>query len=253
MGSRRRSIAVLLMAALGAASCSDGPSASATEPELVSEPAGTTTLITTSTTTSTTMPPATTTTEPAPFFSATVATATEEGLGSSWRSACPVPVAELRLLTVTHWNDVGVTVDGEIVVHADYADDIVGVFERLFDARFPIHSLVPITAFDSSDDASMVANNSSGFNCREVAGQSGVWSQHSFGGAVDINPLINPWVRGSRVDPPEGERYLDRDPTITGLIVAGDVVTEAFAGIGWIWGGDWTSTIDYQHFSHNGQ
>ena len=41
--------------------------------------------------------------------------------------------------------------------------------------------------------------------------------------------------------------------TMLGLIVAGDVVTEAFASIGWGWGGDWQNSVDYQHFSHNGR
>ena len=99
----------------------------------------------------------------------------------------------------------------------------------------------------------MRANNTSAFNCREIDGRPGVWSQHAFGGAVDINPLVNPWVRGGRVDPPEGAPFVDRDASVAGLIVAGDAVTDAFADVGWGWGGDWANALDYQHFSHNGR
>jgi len=33
----------------------------------------------------------------------------------------------------------------------------------------------------------------------------------------------------------------------------GDAVVEAFAAIGWGWGGDWFSLKDFQHFSVNGR
>ena len=32
-----------------------------------------------------------------------------------------------------------------------------------------------------------------------------------------------------------------------------DVVVEAFAAIGWQWGGHWTTLKDWQHFSQNGR
>jgi len=186
-------------------------------------------------------------------FEWTVADATREALGSSWNEGCPVAVEELQTLSMTHWDDDQSVVSGDLVIHRDHVQDIVAVFRKLFDARFPIHLMQPITAFAGDDNESMRANNTSGFNCREIDGRPGVWSQHSYGGAIDINPLVNPWVRGAQVDPAEGVAYLDRDPAVTGLIVAGDVATSAFAAIGWGWGGDWTSSLDYQHFSHNGR
>jgi hypothetical protein len=140
---------------------------------------------------------------------------------------------------------------GEIVVHVDHADALLTVFEALYDAGFPIERMEPITAFEGDDAASMRANNSSGFNCRVIDGTSR-WSQHAYGTAVDINPLINPWVRGSTVDPPEGAVYLDREADTPGLIHADDMVVQAFEAIGWSWGGYWNDSIDYQHFSANG-
>jgi hypothetical protein len=189
----------------------------------------------------------------APSYTATIREVTAEELGSSWRPGCPVPVEDLRRLDVRHWNSEGVLSDGALIVHADHAEDLVFVFERLFASGFPIHSLRPITEFAGDDDRSMAANNSSAFNCREIAGRPGVWSQHAFGGAVDLNPLVNPWVRGSQVDPPGAAAHLDRTVGAPGMVVSGDIVTEAFAAIGWHWGGDWSSTIDYQHFSHDGR
>jgi hypothetical protein len=79
------------------------------------------------------------------------------------------------------------------------------------------------------------------------------WSQHAYGRAVDVNPFQNPYRKGERVLPELASAYLDRDEIRPGMILAGDPVTEAFAGIGWGWGGDWSTTDDWMHFSLNGR
>ena len=147
------------------------------------------------------MPTTTTTEPPEPVFFAAARPTTAEELGVSWREGCPVAVDDLRWLDVTHWDMNGRIADGVLVVHADHVEDVIVVFEQIFDAQFPIESMLPITAFDADDDASMRANNSSAFNCRVISGTNR-WSQHAYGGAIDINPLINPSVRGDQVDPP---------------------------------------------------
>ncbi|MFQ5558235.1 MAG: M15 family metallopeptidase [Acidimicrobiales bacterium] len=189
------------------------------------------------------------------MFSSDVAVIDEtnrDRVASTWRPECPVGLDQLRLVTMSHWNEQGEAVSGELVLHRDHVEAVITVFGRLFDARFPIERMTVIDAYDGDDGASMRANNTSAFNCREIDGRPGVWSQHAYGGAVDINPLVNPWVRGERVDPPEGAAYVDRRVDVPGLIVAGDVVTTAFGEVGWGWGGDWDKAKDYQHFSWNG-
>lgn len=167
----------------------------------------------------------------------------------SWRPGCPVPLEELRLLTLAHWGMDGRARTGELVVHEAVAEDLVAVFGVLWEAGFPIERMELVDVFDGDDDRSMAADNTSAFNCREIDGRPGVWSNHAYGRAVDINPLRNPWVRGDRVDPPGGAAYLDRTAEVPGLIRDGDVVVAAFAAVGWEWGGHW-STPDYQHFEH---
>jgi hypothetical protein len=98
----------------------------------------------------------------------------------------------------------------------------------------------------------MRANNTSGFNCRFVAGTSN-WSMHAYGQAVDVNTLVNPYVQGSRVSPPEGAPYASRTTPATGKITAGSIVVRAFAFYGWKWGGSWTGGKDFQHFSTSGR
>ena len=127
------------------------------------------------------------------------------------------------------------------------------VFRDLYAARFPIQRMVPVDAYGGDDGASMRANNTSGFNCRTVAGSTTL-SEHGKGLAIDVNPLVNPYVSsGGSVDPPEGAAYADRSRRATGMIHAGDAVVAAFARQGWGWGGSWSSAKDYQHFSASGR
>lgn len=174
----------------------------------------------------------------------------------SFREGCPVGLDELRLVEVTYRNYAGESAAGRVIVHRDHADGIAQVFQELFDAGFPMRSVDLVDVYEGSDQSSMQANNTSAFNCREVAYRNGVWSNHAFGTAIDINPLVNPYVRGDFVDPEVGRPYADRsiEPSAgdPGMIFPDDVVVQAFARIGWSWGGNWGNAKDYQHFSASG-
>jgi hypothetical protein len=171
---------------------------------------------------------------------------------ASWRPGCPVPLSDLRLVTITHWGFDGRPHPGELVVHADHAERIRDVFAALFEARFPIEQVRLVDEFGADDDRSMAANNTSAFNCRRAWGSSR-WSEHAYGRAVDINPVQNPYRTGSgAVLPPAGREFLRRDADAPGLITRGGPVVAAFASIGWRWGGAW-SNPDYQHFSSTGR
>nr|WP_231127486.1 M15 family metallopeptidase [Motilibacter aurantiacus] len=98
----------------------------------------------------------------------------------------------------------------------------------------------------------MAANNTSAYNCRKVAG-TGRWSEHSYGRAVDVNPVQNPYVKGRVVQPAAGRAYVDRSRDAAGLLRAGEPAVEAFTARGWGWGGSWRSSKDYQHFSSTGR
>ena len=135
-----------------------------------------------------------------------------------------------------------------LIVNADAADAVVRAFGKLYDARFPIRRMEPVDVYGGSDDASMAADNTSAFNCRPITGTTDRWSNHSYGRAIDINTIENPYVKGTTVLPPAGADYLDRTDVRPGMIVAGDVVTAAFAAEDFGWGGDYTSLKDYQHF-----
>lgn len=191
----------------------------------------------------------------APFRSTVEAidAATEARMTASWRPGCPVPLDALRLLKVTYWGFDGQPRQGELVVHADEADDVVSVFRQLHEVRFPIEQMRLVDEFGGDDDRSMAANNTSAFNCRRATG-SGRWSEHAYGRAVDVNPVQNPYVtRSGAVLPPAGAGHTRRDPATPGLVTSAGPVVAAFSAIGWAWGGTWSSGKDYQHFSATGR
>lgn len=174
-------------------------------------------------------------------------------VGSSWRPGCPVGLAKLRLLELRHWGFDGEPHRGRLIVHRRADREILRVFRRLYRQRFPIRRMELIDRYDADDRDSMAADNTSGFNCRFVAGTTR-WSEHAYGRAIDINPVENPYVSGGHVSPPAGRPYADRSRDAKGMIHHGDEVVRAFAKVGWEWGGDWSAgTRDYQHFSATGR
>jgi hypothetical protein len=189
-------------------------------------------------------------------FRGSIATGREtvrERVRYSWRRGCPVGPVELRLLLVDYWGFDGQVHRGELIVHRDHARRMLAVFGKLFTARYPIQHLRLLDAYRADDDRSMAANNTSGFNCRRVSGSSS-WSEHAFGHAIDLNPLRNPYVtRGGRVSPPAGRPYANRARRAAGMIHGRDPVVRAFAAAGWRWGGSWSGSRDYQHFSSTGR
>lgn len=172
----------------------------------------------------------------------------------SWREGCPVAVDDLRLLTVTYWGFDGRAHTGELVLHRDQAPKILSAMGRLYEERFPIERMELVDNYGGDDDRSGEANNTSAFNCREVEDSPGIWSQHAFGRAIDINPVQNPFIgRSGEISPPSGVAYVDRSQRRPGMIHSQDAVVAAFRSVGWEWGGHWSTSKDYQHFSSTGR
>lgn len=170
---------------------------------------------------------------------------------STWRAECPVGLEDLRYVTVTFWGFDGRAHTGELLLHAAVAEDIVWVLEQLFDARFPIEEMRIIRMDELDAPPTGDTNVTSVLECREATGGTS-WSQHAYGLAIDINPFHNPYLRREVVLPELATAYLDRGDVRPGMIVAGDPVVNAFAEIGWTWGGNWRSLKDWMHFSRSG-
>ena len=188
-----------------------------------------------------------------PAFSATVSRVTAAQLGASYRPGCPVGPAGLRLLRLRYLGFDGRAHTGSLVVAAGVARTVASVFARLYAERFPIRRMVPVSAFGGSDERSLAADNTAGFNCRyAVATGAKHWSAHAYGLAIDVDPVENPYLEAGVVHPAAGARFLDRSRARRGMAVPDGPLVRAFAAAGWLWGGRWAATPDYQHFSATG-
>ena len=172
--------------------------------------------------------------------------------GVSWRPGCPVALRDLRLLTFTHWGFDGRAHTGRLIVHREVAREVVVAFRDLYAARFPIRRMVLIDNYGGSDFRSIEADNTSAFNCRYVDGTTR-WSNHAYGRAIDVNPIENPYVSGGSTSHAASRPYLDRSRRRPGMAYEGGALVRAFDRIGWGWGGRWSGTQDYQHFSASGR
>ena len=150
-------------------------------------------------------------------------------IGRNWHPGCPVPIRDLRLVTVSYWTFGGRVKQGPLIINESVADDVLSVFHQIFDAGFPIQKIALAAAWrpPRPSDWYSTMNVSASFSCRPVTGQTSGFSQHAYGWAIDINPTQNPYVTG------DGEvlrkaclPYLDRTQHLQGMIHRHDVVAQ---------------------------
>ncbi len=180
-----------------------------------------------------------------------------------WNDNCPVSLDRLNLLSVSYYDfDNKVHHDGKIMVMDAASENTLKIFEALFEHNFPIAKIKLINDYDGNDEAAMADNNTSAFNCRKIVGQEQL-SIHSYGLAIDINPVQNPYIlqfyddkkKGIEIYPLQGMLYLNRINLRAGMVenpVSGhnyNNIVELFKTNGFkIWGGQWNTPIDWHHF-----
>jgi alpha-acetolactate decarboxylase len=176
--------------------------------------------------------------------------------GNTYKEDCIVPREDLRYLLVLHKDKYGNTHQGEMVVHKLIADDVLEIFEKLYDSGYPIERMVLPDNYMADDEIMMRDNNSSSFNFRFISHTDKI-SKHGLGMAVDINTLYNPYHKivtnedGTEeevIEPATGKAYLDRTQQFDYKVEKDDLCYRLFTEKGFEWGGDWTDRKDYQHF-----
>jgi len=150
---------------------------------------------------------------------------------------------DLKLISVEYFSFDDKIHRGQILIHKDLANDVIEIFKVIKEKKFPIGKVIPIIKYNWSDENSMTDNNTSAFNYRYVKGTSQL-SSHALGRAIDINPKLNPQIKGENTIP-ANSKY---DVTITGTITANSFIVKEFNKRGWQWGGFWKRNKDYQHF-----
>jgi hypothetical protein len=152
-------------------------------------------------------------------------------------------LAKLELLNVDYYSFDKKLHRGQLLIHKELVNEVKSIFALMKERKFPIAKVVPIVKYGWSDDKSMSDNNTSAFNYRKVARKDKL-SNHSFGYAIDFNPMQNPAVYNDGTSSPEGSKY---DKSKPGTVSSEHFLTLEFKRLGWTWGGDWNSLKDYQH------
>ena len=173
--------------------------------------------------------------------------------GNSYRKGCPVKLKDLRYLRVTHKDFNYRDKKGELIVHKSVARSMVNVFRELYKINYPIHKMTLVSNYRGKDWVSIEADNTSAFNCRNVGGTNR-WSRHSYGKAIDINPIENPYIsRSGYISHKASLKYKKRrhyKNTLAdkAILLKYDRATKIFNTYGWHWGGEFKGEKDYQHF-----
>lgn len=161
---------------------------------------------------------------------------------------------DLRYLTVLYYDFNGEVQSGELICHKGIVQDLAEIFYELYRNEYQIEKIKLIDEYLGDDTASMLDNNTSCFNYRVVDGTSSL-SKHALGCAIDINPFYNPYVVFHKdgtdetyISPAGSEAYADRSKNFPYKIDENDLCYRLFKEHGFVWGGNWNSCKDYQHF-----
>ncbi|WP_350278115.1 M15 family metallopeptidase [Kribbella sp. HUAS MG21] len=166
----------------------------------------------------------------------------------TYRAGCPVRPSSLRLLQLNYWGFDGRVHRGELILRDAAVPKMITVWNSTLAAKFPIRQMRRVDVFGGSDIKSMAADNTSAFNCRRVTGDPYSLSPHSYGWAIDINTVENPYLAANGVwYPSNGTAYIKRSPARPGMLFSTSTATKALIGQGYFWGANWAKP-DYQHF-----
>lgn len=169
--------------------------------------------------------------------------------GKSYPEDALIALEDLRYVQVKHIGFDGEDRQGELVVHKSVSCEVVEIFKELYEAQYPIEKMRLVDYYDANDQKSMADNNSSSF-CWRMITSGGLLSYHALGLAIDINPLQNPYVHGSVIEPIEGKAFVNRGQKVQGMIFENDAAVRAFKKRGWKWGGNWKKTKGYYDLQH---
>ena len=180
-----------------------------------------------------------------PALAATTHPTVRSEVSLSYRAGCPVGPSQLTTIDMNHWGFDGTIHRGRLIVRTDVAARVIASFQAAFAARFPFRVMQDPSAYGNDDRVSMAADNTYAFSCRPVTGNPGVVSPHSYGRAIDVDPVENPYREpGGTWSPANGRPYVDRSVRRPGMLFADSALTRSLTARGFQWYVGW----DYQHF-----
>jgi len=184
---------------------------------------------------------------------AVVRPTTRADVAKTYRPGCPVGPSKLRTIHLNYYGYDGRMHRGLIIVRSSHTARVIRGFGAALQAGYPIYSMRNPNVWGGNDPKQMAANNTSGFNCRKVVGNPYAQSPHSYGTALDVNTVQNPYRdRNGKWWPSNGRAYIDRTPRRKGMLTTRSTLTRQLTRDDFFWGGRWYPGRDYQHFQYTG-
>lgn len=190
--------------------------------------------------------------------------------GKSMKGLTGITYDDLSYLKIPYYDFDGNVQTGEMVVNKKIADEVLLIFQELYQIKYPIQKMVLIDEYDDEaqkmnssteygnrlDYCSIEENNTSAFNDRNT--DTGTASYHGLGQAIDINPMINPYIYpdGSNSHANAKKFAHDRktkpgwtETEKAAAITSDSEIYNIFTKYGWVWLGSADDlTGDTQHF-----
>lgn len=169
-----------------------------------------------------------------------------------WRPDCPVDWDRLRRVRVSFVDFDGRARQGELIVLDVLAPALVELFDVLQAKKFPLQVVQTELRAEQRNDPTLSVTTT--YQCRTITGSdTGAFSLHAYGAALDINALQNPFVgpkdaaQGlAEVLPKAGLAFLNRGNQRPGMV---EPIVDLVRSTGFsVWGGTWNTPIDYMHF-----
>lgn len=188
----------------------------------------------------------------AAVLNAVVTATTAAEVAKTYRAGCPVGPSRLRTVTMNFYGRDKSIHRGVVIIRSDLTTEMTRAFNAALTHRFPIAKMDNPNVYGGNDPRQMEANNTSGFNCRKVVGNPYAQSPHSYGFAIDVTPVQNPYRdRNGTWWPSNGRSYIDRSPRRFEMLTYSSYLTTQLRRDGFFWGGLWSPGRDYQHFQYD--
>jgi hypothetical protein len=184
---------------------------------------------------------------------AVVTDTTADEVARTYHKGCPVGVSGLSTIAMNFYGRDSLMHRGVLIVRSNLTTKIIRGFRKALDHRYPVAKMNNPNVYGGNDPRQMTANNTSGFNCRKVVGNPYRQSPHSYGIAIDVNTVQNPYrdVHGTWW-PKNGRSYIHRTPRRKGMLTKNSYLTRSLKADHFFWGGRWSPGRDYQHFEYRG-
>jgi hypothetical protein len=177
---------------------------------------------------------------------------TSADVAKTYHSGCPVGPSKLSTIRMNFYGRDGKMHRGVLIVRSDLTTEANRGFATALAHRYPVAKMNNPNVYGGNDPVQMEANNSSAFNCRKVVGNPYRMSPHSYGIAIDVNTVQNPYRdRNGKWWPENGKPYIKRSPRRPGMLYSDSYLTKSLRGDDFFWGGFWNPGRDYQHFQYN--